>query len=122
MPIPQLPEALAQKALDGCVVPWEIVPALKLQELVKFHTEMPASPALCASTFVLAMNKAKYASLPPDLRRVLDQNAGQVFAAMAGRMWDEQAALAAAMAKTAATPSPRSRSRKPRAGARQPRP
>ena len=30
MPIPQLPEALAQKALDGCVIPWEVVPAVKV--------------------------------------------------------------------------------------------
>ncbi|MEQ9247929.1 MAG: C4-dicarboxylate ABC transporter, partial [Nitratireductor sp.] len=35
--------------------------------------------------FVLAMNKAKYDSLPDDLKKVLDDNSGQEFAAFAGR-------------------------------------
>ena len=46
MPIPQVPESLAQRVIDGCVVPWEVVPAIKLHELVKFHTEIPGSPTL----------------------------------------------------------------------------
>jgi TRAP-type C4-dicarboxylate transport system substrate-binding protein len=99
MPIPQLPEALAQKALDGCVIPWEVVPAVKVHELVKFHTEIPGTPTLYTSTFVLAMNKAKYASLPADLKQVIDQNSGQVFAALAGKMWDEQALVVEDMVK-----------------------
>ena len=42
MPIPQVPESLAQRVIDGCVVPWEVVPAIKLHELVKIHTEIRA--------------------------------------------------------------------------------
>ena len=41
MPIPQVPESLAQRVIDGCVIPWEVVPSIKVQELVKFHTEIP---------------------------------------------------------------------------------
>lgn len=91
MPVPQVPEALAQKVIDGCVVPWEVVPALKVHELVKNHAEIPGSPTLYTATFILAMNKAKYASLPADLKAVLDKNSGQVAATMAGAMWDDQA-------------------------------
>ena len=91
MPIPQVPEALAQRAIDGCVVPWEVVPAIKVHELVKFHTEIPGSPTLYTATFIIAMNKAKYAGLPAELKKVLDANSGQTFAALAGRMWDDQA-------------------------------
>ncbi len=99
MPIPQVPAALAQKVLDGCVIPWEVVPAIKVQELVKFHTEIPGSPTLYTTTFVLAMNKAKYASLPADLKAVLDANSGQVAAAMAAKVWDDQAASVMDMVK-----------------------
>ena len=91
MPIPQVPEALAQRVLDGCVVPWEVVPAIKVHELVKFHTEIPGSPTLYTATFILAMNKQKYEALPADLKKVIDQNSGQVAAQLAGKMWDEQA-------------------------------
>jgi TRAP-type C4-dicarboxylate transport system substrate-binding protein len=99
MPIPQVPEALAQRVIDGCVIPWEVVPAVKVHELVKYHTEIPGSPTLYTATFILAMNKPKYESLPDDLRKILDANSGQVFAAMAGAMWDEQANVVAELVK-----------------------
>lgn len=90
MPIPQVPEALTQGVIDGAVVPWEVVPALRLQEMVRHHTEVPGSPTLYTATFILAMNKARYGQLPPDLKRVLDANSGQAAAAMAAVPWDER--------------------------------
>lgn len=99
MPIPQVPESLAQRVIDGCVVPWEVVPAIKVQELVKNHTEIPGSPTLYTATFILAMNKAKYAALPADLKRVIDANSGQAAAAMAGKVWDEQAVAVSDMVR-----------------------
>ncbi|MGE3065744.1 MAG: TRAP transporter substrate-binding protein [Hyphomicrobiaceae bacterium] len=88
MPIPQVPESLAQKVIDGCVVPWEVVPAIKVQELVKYHTEIPGTPTLYTASFFLAMNKAKYDSLPADLKQVIDKHSGMAFARLAGNMWD----------------------------------
>ncbi len=90
MPIPQVPEALTQGVIDGAVVPWEVVPALRLQEMVRFHTEVPGSPTLYTATFILAMNRAKYEALPDDLKRVLDANSGQAAATMAAVPWDER--------------------------------
>ena len=90
MPVPQAPEALSQGVIDGAVVPWEVVPALRLQEMVRHHTEVPGSPTLYTATFILAMNKARYEGLPPELRRVLDANSGQTAAAMAAVPWDER--------------------------------
>jgi TRAP-type transport system periplasmic protein len=91
MPVPQVPESLAQKVIDGAVIPWEVVPAVKVHELTKFHTEITGSPALYAASFFLAMNKAKYDGLPAELRAVIDKNSGMAFAAMAGKMWDDEA-------------------------------
>jgi TRAP-type C4-dicarboxylate transport system substrate-binding protein len=99
MPIPQLPASLAQKVVDGAVIPWEVVPSIKVQELVKYHTELPGSPTLYTATFILAMNKAKYEGLPGDLKEVLDRNSGQVAATMAGNVWDEQAVVVSDMVK-----------------------
>ena len=93
MPIPLVAEALAHKVLDGCVVPWEVVPAIKVHELLKFHTDIGRSPALYTATFVLAMNKPKYESLPAGLKKILDDNCGQHAATLAGTMWDEQAVV-----------------------------
>lgn len=90
LPIPQVPEALSQRVIDGAVVPWEVVPAIRMQELVNNHTEIPGSPTLYAATFILAMNPAKYRSLPAELKQVLDANSGMVAAEMAAKVWDDQ--------------------------------
>lgn len=99
MPIPQVPESLAQRVIDGAVVPWEVVPSIKVQELVKFHTEIPGSPTLYTATFILAMNRAKYDALPADLKKVIDANSGAAAASAAGQVWDEQAVLVSDMVK-----------------------
>jgi len=72
------------------VVPWEVVPSIRLQELVRPRTEIPGNPALYTATFILAMNSARYAGLPAELRQVLDANSGMVAAEMAAKVWDEQ--------------------------------
>jgi TRAP-type C4-dicarboxylate transport system substrate-binding protein len=93
VPIPQVADAFARKLLDGCVLSWDVAAAAKVHELVKFHSEIAGSPTLSTTTFILAMNRAKYAALPPDLKKVVDENSGDAAATMAGRMWDDQAAV-----------------------------
>jgi TRAP-type C4-dicarboxylate transport system substrate-binding protein len=99
MPVPQVPEALAQRVIDGAVIPWEVIPALKVNELVRNHTEIPGSPTFYTATFVLAMNKPRYEGLPADLKAAIDKNSGQVAATLAGAMWDEQAVIVSDMVK-----------------------
>lgn len=87
MPLPAISEALSKGVIDGCVIPWETVPSVKVQELTKFHTEFaPADGALYTATFVLAMNKAKYAALAPDLKAVIDKHSGLATSAWLGRV------------------------------------
>ncbi|EHL96455.1 Tat pathway signal sequence domain protein [Acetobacteraceae bacterium AT-5844] len=99
MPVPQVPEALSQRVLDGAVVPWEVVPSIKLQELVRFHTAIPGNPTLYSATNILAMNRAKYESLPADLRRVIDANSGISAAAAAAAPYDDQAKVVEEMVR-----------------------
>jgi TRAP-type transport system periplasmic protein len=99
MPVPQIPEAMTQGVIDGAVVPWEVVPSIRLQEMAKFHTEIPGSPTLYIATFILAMNKAKYEGLAPELRAVLDANSGAAAARMAAVPWDERGPIVEADAK-----------------------
>ena len=96
MPSAQLPLAITRHVIDGCVDPWQLVPALKLNDLLKAHTEF-ADSSLSSTTFVLAMNKASYDRLPRELKAVIDANSGQPTAGMAGAMWDLQAAAVADM-------------------------
>nr|WP_306269501.1 TRAP transporter substrate-binding protein [Pararhizobium sp. IMCC3301] len=89
MPVPAIPEALSKGVIDGTVIPWEVTPALKIAELVNTHTEIGGDRALYTATFVLAMNQQRYAALPDDLRKILDDNSGLEFSALAGRTMQE---------------------------------
>jgi len=86
MPVPAVGEAISKGVIDGAVVPYEVVPSVKIQELVKFHSETdPAEPAFYTSTFIFAMNKAKYQALPADLKKVIDANSGQALSGQIGK-------------------------------------
>jgi TRAP-type C4-dicarboxylate transport system substrate-binding protein len=85
MPLPAVPEAMAKGVIDGAMVPWEGVPAAKLQEIAKSHLDVAAGqPKFANSIFAFVMNKAKYDSLPADLKKVIDNNSGLETSAWAG--------------------------------------
>ena len=85
MPLPQIPDALSKGTIEACVIPWEVVPSVKVHELTKNHTEFPANTALYTTTFVMAMNKAKYDGLSPELKKVIDANSGMATSAWLGK-------------------------------------
>ena len=77
MPLPAIPDALSKGTIDACVLPWEVLPSIKGQELTRFHSEFePAGGALYTAAFVMAMNTKRYDSLPADLKKVIDNNSG----------------------------------------------
>ncbi|HUG60537.1 MAG TPA: TRAP transporter substrate-binding protein, partial [Methylomirabilota bacterium] len=88
MPVPAVPESLSKGVIDATILPWEVTASIKSSELVSNHTEFPDAP-LYTAAFVLAMNKAKYDSLPDDLKAVIDANSGADFSAEAGRISQE---------------------------------
>ena len=86
MPLPQIPDALSKGTIEACVIPWEVVPSVKVHELTKYHSEFDnTGGALYTTTFVMTMNKAKYDSLAPDLKKVIDANSGMATSAWLGK-------------------------------------
>ena len=93
MPMPQTPDAVSKGVVDGYLLPWEVVPTMKLHEMTKYHSEISSpAPALYTAVFTIAMNQAKYDSLPPNLKKVIDDNSGAEFSRSIGKVWDESAA------------------------------
>jgi TRAP-type C4-dicarboxylate transport system substrate-binding protein len=87
MPLPGIPDALSKGTINGCVIPWEVVPAVKVNELTKFHAEFdPAGGSLYTNTFIMTMNQAKYNSLEPDLKKIIDNNSGMATSAWMGKV------------------------------------
>ena len=78
MPVPAVPEALSKGVINATVIPWDVTTPLKTNELVHNHTEF-GDNALYTATFMIAMNRGKYDSLPDDLKAVIAQTRAWFF-------------------------------------------
>ncbi len=85
-PVPQVAQMLAKGVIDAATLPYEIAPAFKLQNLANhFSTMAGAQPRMNTAVFSLLMNKASYAKLPADLKKIIDDHSGRNIAAWAGQ-------------------------------------
>ncbi len=92
MPLPALGDALSKGVVDGYLLPWEVIPSIKAHEFTKYESETdPKYRALYTAVFILAMNQAKYDSLPADLKKVIDANSGAALSKTMGVQWDASA-------------------------------
>ena len=89
MPVPSVPDSLSKGVIDGATVPWEVTTPLKIAELVNTHTQFAGNRSLCVGLFITIMNKAKYESLPPDLKKVIDDNSGNETSKWAGKVQND---------------------------------
>jgi TRAP-type C4-dicarboxylate transport system substrate-binding protein len=88
MPVPKVAPSLSKGVIDGMVVPWEIMPSFKLQELTRSHTNIAGNRGLYTTPFLFIMNKAKYNSLSAAHKKIIDNNSGMSLAKQAGILWD----------------------------------
>jgi len=89
-PIPQVPEGIAKGVMDGGLIPWEIIPSMKLHEVARVHVETPPNvPKLSNTIFAFLMNEAKYKSLSESQRKVLDANTGLSLSVHVGKLFDD---------------------------------
>jgi TRAP-type C4-dicarboxylate transport system substrate-binding protein len=88
MPFTAIPEGLSKGVLDATLGPWELVPPLRLQDLVKTHTDFVGGKSLYNGVNAFFMNKNSYGKLPPDLKKVIDDNTGLEASALFGSAMD----------------------------------
>ena len=96
--MPQVPQLLAKGVVDAVMIPYEVVPPLKVHENVKYHIDV-TGPRMNTSVFMLVMNKNSYAKLPADLKKVIDNNSRMKLAPIAGQIWVDVEKPGLAMSK-----------------------
>jgi TRAP-type C4-dicarboxylate transport system substrate-binding protein len=89
MPVPELPQALSKKVVDGALIPWEIIAALNLQNLTDYQIELAGMGRLGTTTFQVSMNQARWDSLPDDLKKAFTDNSGAEWLKEVGTIWRE---------------------------------
>ena len=90
MPIAQVTESVSKGVIDGAMAPWEVLPATKIDEVTKYHMEgQPGQPGFTQTPMAVLMNKAKFESLSPELKAVIDKHSGAALVELTGKVWDQ---------------------------------
>jgi len=87
--ITEVSQLLSRGVIDGAALPFEIIWPFKMHELTKFHTELDGGRRFQTTVFMLGMNKKKYDSLSPELRKMLDSTLGDDIVNLATKVWEE---------------------------------
>jgi len=85
IPAPDTYTALERGTVDGTIFPWEAISSFKLAEVLRHHVDV----GLYVAPLFTMMNQKKYDSLPPDLRKVIDELSGSWGAEFNGKVWDQ---------------------------------
>lgn len=101
--VQKIPEMLSKGIVDGTLIPFEASFGLRVHELVNYHIMLddPVSERFNTQVLIIAMSRASYDALPPDLQAVIDANAGRNIARWISDVWmnaeepGKEAALAA---------------------------
>jgi TRAP-type transport system periplasmic protein len=86
-PVTESYELLSTGVLDGVLLPPESVESFKVDKLVKFVTMVPGGLYNTSSVFM--MNRAKYDSLTPEFKKIVDDLSGEAAARLLVRSWDK---------------------------------
>lgn len=87
MPVPEVPNALAKKVVDATLLPWEIIPPLKLFEQINYFIEGADNTRFGTTTFQVSMNKARWDSLPEDIQKAFRDASGREWWGEVGPIW-----------------------------------
>jgi TRAP-type C4-dicarboxylate transport system substrate-binding protein len=80
--LPELAPMLSKGTVSGSMLTYEIAPAVKMQDLVDHFTTFAGSQPRIGTTIFA------YNSLPPDLKKIIDDNSGRKLAPFAIQVWD----------------------------------
>jgi len=87
MPVPEVPAALSKKVVDATLLPWEIIPALKLQNQINYFIEGYQNTRLGNTTFQVSMNQARWDGLPDDIKKAFMDASGRDWWAKVAEIW-----------------------------------
>ena len=90
MPMTEVYDALSKGVVDGIMSSYESLYNFKTGEYIKYTTENLHSAY--GATFIVAMNKKKFASLPSDVQSIIDKMSEEYIAKW-GKVWTDSELL-----------------------------
>jgi TRAP-type transport system periplasmic protein len=86
MPMGEAYDALSKGVAEGILAPYEALEGWKFGEVLKYSTEDLLTAY--SATFVMAMNKEKWASISPNDQKIIDQ-INKEYSKKQGLVWDK---------------------------------
>jgi TRAP-type C4-dicarboxylate transport system substrate-binding protein len=86
-PVPEVPQALSKKVIDGTLLPWEIIPPLKLMDQINYFIEGANNTRLGTTSFQVSMNQARWDGLPDDIKKAFKDASGRDWWGKVGEIW-----------------------------------
>jgi len=80
---PEARDVIARGVADGITFPWRSMILFGIDKVVKYHLDMP----FYVTPFVQVMNKAKYESLSPTQKKVIDDHCNTAWAEKIATPW-----------------------------------
>jgi TRAP-type C4-dicarboxylate transport system substrate-binding protein len=90
LPASEAYTALQMGVVDGAVMNWDLAGRLKLNEIMKYHYNLPLGSTMVA----LVMNERRYRQLSNKARDAIDRNSGEKLAKIWGEVYDHQNLMA----------------------------
>jgi len=85
LPPAQIYENLQKSVIDGVVTTWDLVSAIKLNELLKYHSD----GKFYTAAFYIVMDQKRFDALPPEVRKAIDELSGDALVEKFGPIWDK---------------------------------
>jgi len=82
---PEVRDVLEKGVADAVTFPWGSIPLFGIDKVVKYHMDVP----LYVTTFVWAMNKAKYEGMTPAQKKAVDEHCTTAWAEKLAGPWAE---------------------------------
>lgn len=84
----EIPVALSKGVIDGAMIPFEIIPPLKLQEQTAYQIEGPGGKRIGTTSFSVIINEARWNALPEDIQQIFLDASDEDWHAEVGGIWD----------------------------------
>jgi TRAP-type C4-dicarboxylate transport system substrate-binding protein len=86
MPMPEVYDSLSRGVVDGALIDYAGLYTYRTGELIRYTTENHLTAY--SSAFVVAMNKKKFASLPPDIQAIIEKMSEEYIEKW-GKVWTD---------------------------------
>lgn len=84
MPPTQVYEALEKGTIDGTMFPWDAIKGFRLEGVLKHHLDA----RIYTTCFHIVMSEARYASLPAQVKKAIDDTTGSALVERFGELWN----------------------------------